>query len=662
MKINNDAIECIKVYVEEVGSNGENIIVNGMGLQKKGQKYHCPNTSQHRNGDKKPSMSWDDKKKMMYCFTCGKSINVYQYYKDYENKKFIDIIPEHIRKDTNKEGKKKVLKKEEKQFFTLNKEDLKPISKKDRKYLNDRGIDDKTIKLFKIVSTQYIYQYDKDTKEYKRVKNEFPAFVYFNNNMEVCGIKYRSGWENCKYVSFPNSDFTLFGRHLVDKNNKELIIVEGEIDCMILKMLFPCRNIVSVPTGANSLEMLFEKEKDFFTNFENIFVCPDNDNAGKTMLMKFEKKFGSKVNHVDFKRYKGLNDISDLYKEYGVDGLKSLIRTSISHDIHDMSEIEIQPEDNYYLDTGYDSLDDALNGIAGGTVTTICGYTGHGKTTFVEAFINKSVGAGYKVLTIDGEHRTTQKVNNTFLKILSDLNKNANRYVEEIKVHRKTKMFPNEEGKRICRAWAKNKNFLYSVADIEPEKRLDNEKLFNLIANAVKYDDISMVVLDNLMSINNEMSEGDQFQKQEKFVKRCQALAKKYSVAVVLVAHMKKPNKEGKVNEYQIFGSSTIPNYMDNIIYVRKANKADIDEYKSNHVKGIIEILKNREESELKEILLTFEPKTKMLYELNIQDLHKPFPILIDFGLKKYMDNEVLEKKEAEKQESFFNQLGLGEI
>lgn len=656
MKINNDAIECIKVYIDEVGSNGEKIIVKGMRLQKKWQKYHCPNTSQHKNGDKKPSMSWDNKKNMMYCFTCGKSINVYQYYKDYENKKFIDIIPEHIRKDTNNsEGKKRVVKKETQKFFTLNKEDLKPISKKDRKYLNDRGIDDNTIKLFKIVSTEYIYQNG------KRVKNEFPAFVYFNNNMEVCGIKYRSGWENCKYVSFPNSDFTLFGRHLVDKNNKELIIVEGEIDCMILKMLFPEKNIVSVPTGANSLEMLFQKEKDFFTNFTTIFVCPDNDNAGKQMLIKFEKKFGSKVKHVDFKRYKGLNDISDLYKEYGIDGLKSLIRTSISHDIHDMSEIEIQPEDNYYLDTGYDSLDDALNGIAGGTVTVVCGHTAQGKTTFVEAVVNKTVGAGFKVLTIDGEHRTMQKTNNTFLKVLSNLQ--DDKYIDKIKVHRKIKLYPSEEGKRLCKAWSKNKNFLYSVADIEPEKRLNNEKLFNLIANAVKYDDISMVVLDNLMSINNEMSKTDnQYQAQELFVQRCQSLAKKYNVAVVLVAHMRKPSNDGKINEYSIFGSSTIPNYMDNIIYVRKSNEIDIEKYKSNHVKGLIEILKNREESELKEILLTFEPKTKMLYEINIKDLHKPFPILIDFGLKKYMDDEVLKAKEDEKQESFFNQLGLGEI
>lgn len=659
---NQSAVNCIKTYIQEVGNQAENIISNGLNMSKKGNKYQCPNSSAHKHGDKNASMSWDNKKNVFYCFTCGKNINIYSYYKDYENKSFMDIIPKHIRDDKNDNNIKKIkneVRRESKLMYE--KGDLQELTKKDKEYLNNRGLADNTLKQFQVRSTKYTYQLDKKTNEYIKVKNEFPAFIYFDKK-NINGIKYRPNWENCKYASYQNSNFSLYGKHLIDMSKKEVFIIEGEIDCMILKQNFPTKNIGSIPTGANSLETFFEKEKDFFDNFDNIIVIPDNDKAGKQMLIKFENYFGDKVSTIDFKRYQGEKDACDLFNKHGYEGLKSMLRTTISTNIFDISEIEIAPEDNYFLDTGFDSLDDALNGIQGGTVTTVAGHTGQGKTTFVEIFVNKVIGEGHKILTIDGEHRIRQKVNNVYLKVLSNFKDDKAKYIEEIKVHRKIKLFPNEVGQRVCKAWSKNKMFVYSVSEIPPHKRLNNEKMFEMIAKAVKYDGISMVVLDNLMSINNEMSKkvDNQYQQQEMFVQRCQALAKKYNVAVVLVAHMKKPSSTEKITEYSIFGSSTISNYMDNIIYVRRANGEDHEKYKTTLVNGVIQILKNREESELKEVLLTFDNKTKTLFEIDIKDVYKPKVKLIDFGLKKYLDDEVLKQKEEEPEQTLFSQLGLG--
>lgn len=670
MKYNKSATDCIEMYIKREGENGKKTIVDGLRLKLgKGGKYSCPNSTRHKNGDEHASMSWDNKKLMMYCFTCGHNINVYSLYKDYMGKSFMDIIPEDIRNLNSKQIKK--IKNEVRsetqndncQKLIFEKEDLQPLTKHDREYLNNRGLTDDTLKKFKVCSTKYTYKKNKNN-ELEKVKNEFPCFVYFDNMMKVIGLKYRAGYDFMKYSSYINSNFNLYGKHLVDYGKKEIHIIEGECDSMILKQNFPDLNVVSIPTGANSLERIFEKEEDFFNQFNKIVVIPDNDKAGKEMLVKFEKKFSKKVETIDFKRYKNENDISDLFLKYGYDGLKSLLRSIISNDIDDMGDYDVEPEDNFFIDTGFNSLDDCLNGIQGGTLTIVGGFTGSGKTTWIEQVINYVIGhLNLKVLRIDGEHRKKQLVYNTYLKLMSDscIKQNSD-YVEYKQVHRKKKLYPNEKGNRICRAWAKGKSFFYTCADIPPEDRLDNEKMFDTIHKAVKYDEISLVVLDNLMSINNEMSEGDQFEKQKKFVARCQSLAKRYNVAVILICHMKKPPKNEKVNEYTLFGSSMIPNYADNILYIRKATGDDMEKLKSSKISGIIEVLKNREESELKEIYTVFEPNTKMLYELDITDLHNQKPIPISFNLKKYLDNEVLKQKEAEPEQTLFSRLGLGEV
>lgn len=644
-KSTNDIIDN---YINEVGESAKKTMMDNLGIEYKNGKYRCPNGHAHKNGDIHFSASWNNDKFYFNCHTCDWNRNIYTH-KLYDLKmKFNEIIPKHLLDSTNEKNSTVQTKDNSRKKEVNNmsfKNDLKALNNENRKFLNDRGINDDTLKLFKIVST----------------KTNYPAFPYFNNKSEIVGLKYRPNWENCKYASFTNSQFNLFGRHLLNKKDKRLFICEGEIDCMILKQVFPTLNIVSVPTGANSIESVWEREKEIFSYYNKLIVIPDNDKAGKNMLIKFENKFGDKVDYIDFKRYKNEKDINDLYLKHGEEAIKTMIRNIIVPGIVDMSEVNIVPEDNFYLDTGYPSLDECLNGIAGGTFSIFCGYTGHGKTTVLEAFANKTVGDNFKVLTIDGEHRQAQKVNNVYLKVLS--NYQTPEYIKKIKVHKKYKNFPTEKGQRLCKAWAKGKNYLYSYGDIAPEKRLNNEQMFRLVEKAVKYDGIHMIILDNIMSLNNEMIEGNQFEKQEMFVKRCHSLCKKHNVAVVMCAHMKKPSKDIPTNEYSIFGSSTIPNYADNIIFIKKASDNDKQNYASNYVNGIIQVMKNREEGKNCEIPLTFNIKTKMLYEINLTDIEKAVPYYIDFGLKKYLEDENL-VKEIENKDSdvLFSQLGLGSL
>ena len=641
-KSTNDIIDN---YINEVGESAKKTMMDNLGIEYKNGKYRCPNGHAHKNGDIHFSASWNNDKFYFNCHTCDWNRNIYTH-KLYDLKmKFNEIIPKHLLDSTNEKNSTVQTKdnSRRKEVNNMNfKNDLKALNNENRKFLNDRGINDYTLKLFKIVST----------------KTNYPAFPYFNNKSEIVGLKYRPNWENCKYASFTNSQFTLFGRHLLNKKDKRLFICEGEIDCMILKQVFPTLNIVSVPTGANSIESVWEREKEIFSYYNKLIVIPDNDKAGKNMLIKFENKFGDKVDYIDFKRYKNEKDINDLYLNHGEEAIKTMIRNIIVPGIIDMSDANIQPEDNFYIDTGYYDLDYTLNGITGGTLSLVCGYTGQGKTTFIEAVVNKAVGDNFKVLCIDGEHRQAQKVNNVFLKVLNNHDSSVD-LIRSIKVHKKYKHFPTETGEKICKAWAKGRQYLYSVADIPPENRLDNENMFKLIEKAVKYDGIHMIVLDNIMSLNNEMMEGTQFEKQEMFIKRCHALCKKHNVAVVVCAHMKKPSKDAGINEYSIFGSSTLPNFADNIFYLGKATVNDIEEFGSL-TNGIIQIFKNREEGILSKFPLHFDSKCKLLLGIDMSCIDKPSPVKIDFKLDKFMDENFRKKIEGRTEDTSFSQLNLG--
>jgi len=51
----------IQEVKERIGQQAETIIAGGMALERKGKKYRCSNNIAHSNGDRNPSMSWEQK-------------------------------------------------------------------------------------------------------------------------------------------------------------------------------------------------------------------------------------------------------------------------------------------------------------------------------------------------------------------------------------------------------------------------------------------------------------------------------------------------------------------------------------------------------------------------------------------------------------------------
>lgn len=131
-----------------------------------------------------------------------------------------------------------------------------------------------------------------------RDDSEYAFITYTHDDPPVpCGANYigvkriisKDGKKKKQIVQSPNPLSTLFG-HGVCKGRHDLIITEGQIDCMsYAEQGFS--HVVSVPFGASNL-LWIENSWDFISQFTEIYLSFDNDVAGNEAVENVAKKIG----------------------------------------------------------------------------------------------------------------------------------------------------------------------------------------------------------------------------------------------------------------------------------------------------------------------------------------------------------------------------------
>lgn len=261
--INDQAIEEIKNHLKDY-------------LQEKGLNINKPFTCLNpQHDDKHPSMSYDDKRNIVKCFSCNSSYDLISLYAiDHNldnNKDFIRIIDELALKYNIdvKSNKSNTLKKESMQkYANIKKEDFtkyinkckKDISKTD--YLLKRGISDKLQQKYNIgydikermlvlpiSKTCYLGRYTDDTKGFKHHKPKGTTNEIFN------------------------------GEYLKDSNFKTIIwVCEAIIDALSLEEINEDIKAISL-NSINNASQLVQEAKD--NNFKGVFMLAlDTDTNG----------------------------------------------------------------------------------------------------------------------------------------------------------------------------------------------------------------------------------------------------------------------------------------------------------------------------------------------------------------------------------------------
>lgn len=572
--MNKDAKQMIAELVDKYGSDSESIIAQGLGLEKKGTGYKCPNVHSHKNNDKNPSMGWVKDQNYFHCMGCGETINIYTYFKNYLNYTFAEIM--------SGEGIEGLTEKR-KQFLGNVEKEKSKLAANQIEYLANRQMYGKTIKFFKLVNSDGAI-----------------GIPYFKNG-QLIGVKKRLLSGKIKNLNITGSKPFLFNCDNVDFD-KAVVITEGEIDAMSVWQS-GYENVMSVGCGANAVKSLFEQSKDFLNKFESIILLTDNDEYGNNMDKAFLEEFQGKVATVDKNLYLGCKDANEIIVKHDMKQILKIIESGkVTFDGEwniDTNPYEgLDPKDTKFIRTGINTIDYAINTIQSRTVTLITGRSNAGKSTFVNQIVANAIEQGFKTYLVAGEGEKNKIINKLYTSLIAY----DNQYYDENLFGLRNVKEPKPQVLKAIQEWHKGKLKFY-VKSLSKYKTED--ELFKMLEYQIRIEKHDLVVLDNLMSLLTVSRSQDKNESQGQFIEKCHHLAKSTNCAVVVVLHPNKTYQKGQELEFeQISGTSDIPNKADAILSVIRLQEPE------NGATSKIQVNKNRDWSELPTVPCVFDVNT----------------------------------------------------
>jgi 5S rRNA maturation endonuclease (ribonuclease M5)/archaellum biogenesis ATPase FlaH len=584
----------IQEIKEKIGQIAKETIISQLRLEQIGQKYRCPDRMAHRHGDRNPSMAWDNELLRFKCFGCGKTIDIYNLYREYLNYSHAEIVREILGKESLKDTSmvKSRVKLEDQA------KELMPLTDEQLEYLKLRKIEDSTISAFGL-----------------RNHRGSIAFPYLQNGILI-GCKLRKPKKHTdgpKYLSLTGSKPGLFNYDGVDPE-QPLIISEGEIDTMIVYQS-GFQNVVSVGAGANSLKELIEQYRGFLENFPHLIILSDHDEAGANMDKTFLEAFPDKVRQID-KAVMRKKDANEEYLIGGAAAIKKIIE-SAQEKIEgffdpDMDETPITEVfgRGKFIPTGIPSIDRAINDLAPGCVTLVAGRSNGGKSTFVNQIVANAIEHENKVFLISGEDDKRLLVNRMYQAVIG----RDSQLYDYVQINKRNFKIPRKDVLKDLKLWHKDKIHLFMKGEASLKT---TEQLFSMISRKIKADGYNLVVIDNLMSILNIRTAADKYEDQANFVQRCCDLAKLYHTHIIIVLHPNKGYRKGEGLDFEmISGNSDMSNKADNIITIIREYGGD---KLAQGIDGYAEIIKNRYFSDLTKVPLNYDKETGLLLELSEQ-------------------------------------------
>jgi len=478
--------------------------------------------------------------------------------------------------DIPKKLKQRFLNENKTNYKKPNKEVLpiKPGQKNVFEYLKGRGFTIETIKHFRLGADENIVK-----------------FPYFKNG-ELTNIKYRNILDKKKTWQEKDAEPLLFNRDNIE--GKRIVICEGEFDCLALFQYGI--EAVSVPGGASNMDWV-EREWEYLETFDKIYLCYDNDNAGKHGAMEAAERIGLwRCFIVELPRKdaneclmqgipkqeisNSFNNSKDLTPDTIVDPLY------FQSKIHDLFQMGTKL---FGTPTAWKALDSILKGWRGGEVTIWSGRNGSGKSTIINQVILDLAEKGEKSCIYSGEMPPDRYLRWAIIQ-QSKIESPAPYKIDET-LH-----------------WMSGKLYIVNLTDM-----ITPDKLLNDFEYAARRYGCKHFVIDSLMKI--QINENDEYNQQKQFVGRLAEFCQKFNCHIHLVAHPRKSNTDddtpGKVD---IKGSSHITDLAHNVIVLYRPS----DEHKEKSAKKKatvsdmqLYVKKNREFGVEGKIHMFFNAKTK---------------------------------------------------
>ena len=498
------AINCKQVFDIDVKRSGENPMPCPV----------CDNTRGHRG---KKSFSWNNQERIGHCLHCGE--------------KFVEFKQQ----------------KEQKEYAVPVWKNKTNLDTNAVKWFEGRGISQNTLNDLKIYTdTEFMPQVNE-----KRGVICFPFFI----DDRLVNIKFRDREKNFKLVK--DAELIFFNINSI-KGSKNVVIVEGEMDCM---SYVECgiKSCISVPNGANFRVMEYlDNYIELFDTIDHIYVATDNDLKGIELREELIRRLGQeKCLIVNFKDCK---DANEYLIKYGGVALSQTIKDAVDIPVSGIVNLNSHYQDIYKLFVNgmekgkaidFPPIDDKITWELG-RIAVVTGIPGHGKSEFVDWLgLRLNMLYDWKVAYFSPENFP---VTYHYAKIAS-------------KIYGKPFGQANitQEGfEEVFEYILDNYFFIYPEDDMSFETILIKAKYL------VKKRGIKILVIDPYNKIEHLRERGEsETEYISRFLDKVTTFAKQMNVLVFLVAHPRKidKNKEtglyNKPNLYDINGSANFYNKCD---------------------------------------------------------------------------------------------------
>jgi len=409
------------------------------------------------------------------------------------------------------------------------------------KYFEGRGISQGTLIEMKVYSDkEYMPQFQKEV--------DVICFPYFVAE-KLVNIKYRG----------PEKSFKLFqGAELVfwnlDKITDEVVIVEGEIDLLSF-IEVGIKNVISVPNGANKNLEYIDTCHERFEKVTKIYLATDNDKKGIELRDELARRFGfQKCYIVNFRECKDANEYLTKYSGFDLKGelinakpypVKGIVKVGdIYGDIRQLFDNGIQRGLTISSD-----LDKYIT-WEGRRLAIVTGIPGHGKSEFVDFLIARlNILYGWKVALFTPENYPLKF---HYAKLFE---KFIGRQFNKQKI--------TDEDFNIGYEYIRD-NFFY----IMDEEDYSIDMILDSAKSLIQGRGIKVLVIDPYNKLEYQAARAEtETQYISRFLDKLQMFARFNDVLVILVAHPKKMQKQGKQYDvptlYDISGSAHFYNKAD---------------------------------------------------------------------------------------------------
>lgn len=425
----------------------------------------------------------------------------------------------------------------EKQYVAPEWKNSTELTDKAVKWFESRMISQKTLNKLKVCSkVEYMPQFQKETEVIC-----FPMYV----GDVVKNVKYRGAQKSFKLYS--GAELVWYNANAII-DNKEIIIVEGEID---LLSWYECgiENVISVPNGANKNLEYLNNSIAAFEHVEKIYLATDQDTKGIELRDELIRRFGAeKCYLIGLKQYKDSNsylmgdgDLKPLLKEAKEVPVKGAVKVnSLYSDIVDLYENGVKPGEI----TGNEEIDKFVTWELG-RISMVTGTPGSGKSEFVDYVISR-------LNKLHGWKATYFTPENYPLKY------------HYAKIHEKysgQKFKKETDNTDFLSIYEYVKDNYYYILD-EDDMSLD--KILEITKRYIKQCGIKILVIDPYNVLDHSMGNNtSETQYISTFLDKLIKFTRFNNILTFLIAHPKKMQRGEVPNLYDISGSAHFYNKTD---------------------------------------------------------------------------------------------------